>query len=99
MAPAGASTTNRRDAETALRGVKVEPPAGPPPGYRVGAAGANPASLVPGQGAAIGQANSFKGERAAQFEGAPVEQGRDSPQPNAENETESPKFKELCMLN
>ena len=81
--PSGGAPPNRRaqEAEKALRG-QVEPPAGPPPGYRhPNTSGSALGPLPPGAPVAGGPPNpAFRGERPPPFEGQ-SDQGRDSPQP------------------
>ncbi|KND92613.1 hypothetical protein TOPH_02506 [Tolypocladium ophioglossoides CBS 100239] len=95
--PGGAPPPNRRmDAEKGLRG-QVEPPLGPPPGYRQGSISMNSmSSLPPPPGGP--QNPAYRGDRASQYEGpGGVDQGRNSPQPsNPDRDAEGEKqFKDL----
>ncbi|OAQ95047.1 S-adenosylmethionine-dependent methyltransferase-like protein [Purpureocillium lilacinum] len=97
--PGGASAPSRRlDNDKALRG-QVEPPPGPPPGYRQGGVPMNSMSPLPpphGQGGP--QNPAYRSDRASQYEGSGVvEQGRNSPQPsNADRDVDPDKqFKDL----
>ncbi|KAH8169570.1 S-adenosylmethionine-dependent methyltransferase-like protein [Sarocladium implicatum] len=85
--PSGGAPANRRaqEVEKALRG-QVEPPAGPPPGYRHPNTSANALSpLPPGAPLPGGPPNpAFRGDRPPQFEGQ-ADQGRDSPQPTQQS--------------
>ncbi|UNI21540.1 hypothetical protein JDV02_007520 [Purpureocillium takamizusanense] len=97
--PGGASAPSRRlDNEKALRG-QIEPPPGPPPGYRQGGVPMNVMSPLPpphGQGGP--QNPAYRSDRASQFEGSGVvEQGRNSPQPSNPDRDADPdkQFKDL----
>ncbi|KAL3953500.1 hypothetical protein ACCO45_011456 [Purpureocillium lilacinum] len=97
--PRRASAPSRRlDNDKALRG-QVEPPPGPPPGYRQGGVPMNSMSPLPpphGQGGP--QNPAYRSDRASQYEGSGVvEQGRNSPQPSNPDRDVDPdkQFKDL----
>ena len=86
MPPAGGQPPARRsqEAEKSLRGAQVEPPPGPPPGYRHSqATNMNPLPPPPpGQGGQPPGTYRQSSGPERQFEGAQNE-GRNSPQPSA----------------
>lgn len=98
MAPGGtpASATRRvPDAEAALRGAQVEPPPGPPPGYRPSNSATNPTSSLPPQAGST--QNPAYRERDAHDGNANLiaDQGRNSPQPSTSERESEDKNKEL----
>lgn len=92
--PSGPPPTRRIESEKGLRG-QVEPPPGPPSGYRQVPVSLNTMSPLP---PVPGQNSAFRGDRPSQYDGsASADQGRNSPQPSvADRDVEGEKqFKDL----
>ncbi|KAF5632955.1 hypothetical protein F52700_6196 [Fusarium sp. NRRL 52700] len=78
--PTGGPPSVRRPDSDKLRG-QADVPGGPPPTYRPANSmnNMNPLPPVPPQPA--GQSPAYRSDRPSPYEGQPVDQGRDSPQP------------------